>query len=107
MASNHHFLPRRTLSIGFLAGLTVLAIPLGAQKDQVVPKKADAATIVHVLNRIAFGPRPGDVSRVQEMGLSAYIEQQLHPERIADSALDERLATFPTLKMSSRELAEQ
>ena len=40
-----------------------------------------------MLNRIGFGARPGDVERVQQMGLAAYIEQQLHPERIADAAL--------------------
>ena len=39
-------------------------------------------TIVHVLNRIAFGPRPGDVERVQALGLQRYIDEQLHPERI-------------------------
>ena len=106
MESNRHFIPRRTLSIALLGGLTLLGTPIGAQMDEATPKKADAATIVHVLNRIAFGPRPGDVTRIQEMGLSAYIDQQLHPERVIDSALEERLATFETLKMSSRELAD-
>jgi uncharacterized protein (DUF1800 family) len=37
---------------------------------------------VHVLNRLAFGPRPGDVERVQRMGVQAYIDEQLHPETI-------------------------
>src|SRR4051794_37240907 len=41
--------------------------------------------IVHALNRLAFGPRPGDVERVKAMGLSRYLDQQLHPERVDDS----------------------
>src|SRR5688572_19796814 len=44
--------------------------------------------IVHVLNRMAFGPRPGDVERVKAIGLSRYIEQQLTPEKIADTAVE-------------------
>ncbi|HEX9203173.1 MAG TPA: DUF1800 family protein, partial [Vicinamibacteria bacterium] len=42
----------------------------------------DEATIVHVLNRLAYGPRPGDVERVQRIGLMRWIEQQLEPERL-------------------------
>jgi uncharacterized protein (DUF1800 family) len=67
----------------------------------------DDKTIVLVLNRIGFGPRPGDIEKVRAMGLQAYIDQQLHPERIADAPMDARLAEFSTLRMSSREIAEQ
>ena len=51
----------------------------------------DDQAIVHVLNRIGFGPRPGDVEKVRAMGLQRYIDEQLHPERIADAA-DDRAA---------------
>ena len=54
-----------------------------------------------MLNRITFGVRPGDVERVQQMGLAAFIEQQLHPERLPDAALADRLAGFETLSMSN------
>jgi uncharacterized protein (DUF1800 family) len=51
----------------------------------------DPASITHVLNRLTFGPRAGDVDHVRQAGLAAWIDQQLHPERIDDRALDERL----------------
>jgi len=38
---------------------------------------------MHVLNRLAYGPRPGDLERVMQMGTDRYIEQQLHPENLA------------------------
>lgn len=57
--------------------------------------------IVHLLNRITYGPRPGEVARVAQIGWEAFVEQQLHPEQIDDSALDQRLAAFKTLTMSS------
>ena len=63
--------------------------------------------VLHVLNRLAFGPRPGDVERVQAMGIGAYIEQQLHPERLPDEALNARLATFETVSLSSEVLTEK
>ena len=44
---------------------------------------ADDAAIVHVLGRTGFGPRPGDVENVRSIGIQRYIDQQLHPERIA------------------------
>src|SRR6185295_17897306 len=49
------------------------------------------ATITHVLNRLTFGARPGDLDRVQAMGLAAWIDQQLHPSRIDDQTADARL----------------
>ena len=60
--------------------------------------------ISHALNRLGFGPRPGDVDRVKQMGLAKWIDRQLHPESIDDSALDARLERFPTLTMSSETL---
>ncbi|HEX8558522.1 MAG TPA: DUF1800 domain-containing protein [Pyrinomonadaceae bacterium] len=59
---------------------------------------------VHVLNRLAFGARPGDVERVRRMGVEAYVEQQLNPSRVDDAALEARLRGFPTLGMTNSEL---
>ena len=64
----------------------------------------DDRAIVHVLNRIGFGPRPGDVSRIRDIGLQRYIEQQLRPERIADTAVEARLAGLTTIRMSAEEI---
>src|SRR5271156_3900043 len=66
---------------------------------------ADEA-ILHALNRLAYGPRPGDVERVRQMGLAKWIDQQLNPNSIDDKALEARLENYPTLKMSSAKLIE-
>jgi len=66
----------------------------------------DEATL-HALNRLGYGPRPGDVARVEQMGLEKWIDQQLDPDSIDDSALDQRLEKYPTLAMSSQQLLEQ
>jgi uncharacterized protein (DUF1800 family) len=60
--------------------------------------------IVHVLDRLGYGPRPGDLERVKRMGLEAWIEQQLEPDRIADTSLDMALAAYPVLAMSAAEV---
>ena len=67
---------------------------------------ADEA-ILHALNRLAYGPRPGDVERVRQMGLAKWIDQQLNPNSIDDKALEARLEDYPTLKMSSAKLIEE
>jgi uncharacterized protein (DUF1800 family) len=64
---------------------------------------ADEA-ILHALNRLAYGPRPGDVERIKQMGLAKWIDQQLSPNSIDDKALDARLQNFPTLHLSSSRL---
>ncbi len=58
------------------------------QNVQVNSKERDQ--IIHVLNRLTFGPSPHDIDAVQSMGLDAYIVQQLHPENVpeAQSVLD-------------------
>jgi uncharacterized protein (DUF1800 family) len=59
------------------------------------------------LNRLTFGPRPGDVQQVMAMGVDRWIDLQLHPERIPDDAVEARLAPFRTLHMSSKEIVEE
>ena len=67
-----------------------------------------AAEALHVLNRLAFGPAPGDLDRVARMGASAWIAEQLHPERLAlPSWLAGQLATLRTPNESQRELVAQ
>ena len=65
----------------------------------------DPRAAAHLLNRLAFGPRPDSIERVQATGLRAYIEVQLHPERIADADLDRRLADLKALEISPRAFA--
>src|SRR5215471_21718483 len=64
---------------------------------------ADEA-ILHALGRLAYGPRPGDIERVKQMGLARWIDQQLNPNSIDDKAVDARLQDYPTLRMSTPKL---
>ena len=63
--------------------------------------------ILHAMNRLAYGPRPGDVDQVRQTGLEKWIEQQLHPESINDADLNLRLQRYPSLEMSSKRLLEE
>jgi uncharacterized protein (DUF1800 family) len=60
--------------------------------------------IIHLLNRIGFGPRPGDVERVKKLGIDRYIDLQLNPERIDDHTVEARVADYPSLKMTLAEI---
>jgi len=89
----------------FAAGAALLL--LGGGMAQAAGSDMDRDEIIHVLNRITFGPRPGDVEMVQKMGgVHAYIEQQLHPEQIDDSAVEQDLASLDMLQKSPEELAQ-
>jgi len=65
---------------------------------------SDRQRAMHALNRLTFGPRPGDVDRVMAMGVDKWIDQQLHPEKIDDSALSARLASLRTLNMDQKQM---
>ncbi|PYQ20775.1 MAG: hypothetical protein DMF81_17620, partial [Acidobacteria bacterium] len=98
-------MPLPHLRAAGLALAVALAVPAAALASKKLPVSPDPdATIVHVLNRLGFGPRPGDVAKVRAMGLDKWIDQQLHPERIADPAVATRLGPLRTLHLSTGEL---
>jgi uncharacterized protein (DUF1800 family) len=60
--------------------------------------------ILHALNRLSYGPRPGDIERIKLTGLAKWIDQQLNPKSIDDSAVEARLEIYPTLRMPASQL---
>jgi uncharacterized protein (DUF1800 family) len=68
------------------------------------PQAKGEGRALHALNRLTFGPRPGDVAAVEAMGLSSWFEMQLNPAKIDDSSLDARLAMFPAMQLPQAEL---
>jgi uncharacterized protein (DUF1800 family) len=82
----------------FLTAAVVSSAPIQSNEQQ---------QIAHVLNRIGFGARPGDVERVQKMGLRAYIDQQLRPESISDTRADEKVSHLASLRLSQEEIFDQ
>jgi uncharacterized protein (DUF1800 family) len=100
-----------------LCGLVLLALgvagcagnPRPENPDTRAPRPdsrtPDTRTVVHVLSRTTFGPRPGDIERVMAIGVSAYIDEQLHPERISDEVVQPRLAALTPLTISARAYA--
>jgi uncharacterized protein (DUF1800 family) len=95
----------------FLLGLSLAcAVPqlLAKKKDKAAESgPAEQKRALHALNRLTFGPRPGDIQKVVAMGVDQWIDLQLHPDKIADSDIEARLAPFRTLRMSSREIVEE
>ena len=89
-----------------LAAALIVLSP-GTSRPQAGPAAPDDATIVHVLDRTGFGGRPEDVAHVREVGLDHYLDEQLHPERLADAEVRARLAGFETLALDSSAIAER
>src|SRR6516164_7976469 len=92
-----------------VAGLA--AVSANAKKKSVAEAREflkqipDDQKVLAALNRLTFGPRPGDAQAVRAMGLKKWIDQQLHPEGIAENpVLVEKLQTMDTLRMSGSEL---
>ncbi len=105
---------------GALALLLVSSLPLGwakARKIKQIKANANSADYLafsqklekedrfrHAVDRLTFGPRPGDFERIQSLGLKKWLDWQLHPEKVAESpVLLSALAPFETLRLSIHE----
>jgi len=60
--------------------------------------------ILHVLNRLGFGARPGDLERVKKIGINKYIEQQLNPSSIDDSVAEAKVKGLDAFNMTTAEV---
>ena len=90
------------LSVGSLKAQTMNS--QNTMKQSTAKALTEDQKILHVLNRLGFGARAGDVEKVKSMGIKNYIEQQLNANSIDDSATEARLQKFDVLKMSNDEI---
>ena len=87
------------------APVTTPTLAAAAPAPTVAPPRAPAPSvrgdrqINHVLSRLTYGARPGDPERVRAIGVSAWIDRQLRPRTIDDSATERALAELTTLQM--------
>ena len=84
----------------------LLAKKKEGNKSSAISGASDQKRTLHALNRLTFGPCPGDLQQVMTVGVEQWIDLQLHPDKIDDSALNARLDRFRTLRMSTREIAQ-
>jgi len=95
--------------------LIIAALPLALSVTAGTPNgdtgnaiPATEKTTLHVLNRLGYGPRPGDIDMVTKMGVARYIQLQLHPENIAlPGSLTSRLASLDTEEASTGDLLRE
>lgn len=84
---------------------SALQLAHAAPPEQAAAPLTEQERALHVLNRLAYGPRPGELEQVEQMGVKRYIELQMHPERIPLPAdLQARLAALPGLQMTPAQL---
>jgi uncharacterized protein (DUF1800 family) len=101
-----NILPRVRIDAGTVklaSSERLISAPLPTSKGRAARLTEDQK-LLHLLNRITFGPSPGDLARIKQTGIDRFIEKQLHPETIDDSDLEKRLEALPTQRMASAEL---
>jgi uncharacterized protein (DUF1800 family) len=79
-----------------------VVFPSSAEK-----KLTEEQKIAHVLNRLGFGPRPGDVEKVKAIGLQKYIDQQLSPSAINDAVAEAKVKNLEVFGMTTAEVFEK
>jgi uncharacterized protein (DUF1800 family) len=91
------------MRLRFLTVSLALAVPSALGAQVLTPR--DSA--LHALNRLAYGPRPGEVDSVARGGVMRWIEQQLAFERVPDALLSQRERDFKLLDYNREELAQR
>jgi uncharacterized protein (DUF1800 family) len=98
---------RKSFVLTAFAALSVAVLPAVASRTaNLFHKKLDKQQrVLHALDRLTFGPRPGDVAAVRKMGLKKWIDLQLHPERIKENPeLTAKLKPLDSLRMTPEEV---
>src|SRR5215216_1104260 len=98
---------RKSIALILLLAMLAAQSIATAQKRPKTRGLTEEQRIVHVLNRLGFGARPGDVERVKTLGLENYINQQLNPEKIADSVAENKVKHLTALNLTTAELYEK
>jgi uncharacterized protein (DUF1800 family) len=93
--------------VAMLVGTLLPSLTLAAADKSSKKKLTEEQRIVHVLNRLGFGARPGDIERVKAMGVENYINQQLAPEKISDTVAEDKVKTLSSLTLTTAELYEK
>ena len=105
--------PARSLpnqgAVATIAAQSNPATPIDTQFRGKLPitDLSEEEAAAHALDRLGYGPRPGDVERIKQMGLEKWIDLQLHPERLDDSRVQARLKQFTVLGMGAQSLLAQ
>ncbi|HEV2287590.1 MAG TPA: DUF1800 domain-containing protein [Candidatus Acidoferrales bacterium] len=94
-------------SRGASAAKPEYSLPKSFKGKLPITQLTEDEAILHALDRLAYGPRPGDMERIRNIGLEKWIDEQLNYDSIDDSDMSARLAQFKTLKMSSAQLLEE
>ena len=101
----------RRQAIALVCALALITTLFGSvaaqQKQQSKSALTEEQRIVHILNRLGFGARPGDIERVKSMGIENYINQQLNPEKISDAVAEAKIKNLATLSMTTAQLYEK
>src|SRR5262245_14560755 len=115
--------PKRMMKFvsALLVFLLAFGSPVGMSQDAKGQKrkagptasKSDAAKtlteeqkVAHLLDRVTFGARPGDVERVMKLGWEKYLDEQMRPDRISDEVIDQKLKNIESIHLSNSELAK-
>jgi len=92
----------KTRVLGLTTIVTLWPLTVGAQQPAPLTPRDSAA---HALNRLAYGPRPGEIERVARAGVLRWIDGQLTPDKIDDKDLARREREFDVLKYDRGDLA--
>src|SRR4030095_11860427 len=98
---------KKTVAFTLLLALTATQPLVFGEKRAKSQNLTEEQRIVHVLNRLGFGARPGDVERVKALGLENYINQQLNPEKIADPVAEKKVRDPSVLNTTTADLYEK
>ena len=110
----------RITKLGAISAALLSVAPIGASAQKAAAKVSHAVAarsdvrelpadqqIIQAINRLTFGARPGDAQKVRAIGLDNWIDQQLHPDKINDDAMNAFVSRYSALDQNQNDLLKQ
>jgi uncharacterized protein (DUF1800 family) len=99
------------------AGSTEPAWAAAAKKKKPVKKHHPAkprhvarpkpSVVEHLLRRTTYAPTPALIAEVEHQGTAAWLNDQLHPTRVSDAAMDTLLKRWPSLNLNTWQVRQK
>jgi uncharacterized protein (DUF1800 family) len=92
-------------TVALLTSAILLLAPSADSSKPFQTKLPKDQQALHAVDRLTFGGKPADVERAKRIGVEKWIDEQLHPERLAENpALAAKLASLKAIQMPAADL---
>nr|MBA3770341.1 DUF1800 family protein [Blastocatellia bacterium] len=99
-----YFGKQGSLAVAVIITLLLSPTLLAARPGEKRVPLTEEQKMLHILNRLGYGARPGDIEKVRSMGIKKYIDSQLSAASLPDAVAEQKVKHLDAFGMATSEL---